>query len=142
MIHLRQLRTVFSLTATLFHSGNFLGARTVIGVFVISGRRRFLVPERIPSHFPRMNMCRPLPHASVSFTLHLVKTVRRRASTLSKLFTTSEYIVYASLPLIPVEAPRGSCSDNSLFHIFCCRLLPNTIPHFNHLPIVINCTDF
>ena len=77
MIHLRQLRTVFSFTASFFHSGHFLGARTVMGVFVISGRRRFLVPARIPSRYPGMNMCRPLPHASVSFTLHLVKTVRR-----------------------------------------------------------------
>ena len=75
MIHLQQLRTVFSFTASLFHSGHFLGARTVRGVFVISGRRRFLVPARIPYHFPGMNMCRPLPHASVSFTLHLAKTV-------------------------------------------------------------------
>ena len=76
MIHLRQLRTVFSFTACLFHSGHFLGERTVMGVLVISGRRRFLVPARIPSHSPRINMCRPLPQASVSFTLHLVKTVR------------------------------------------------------------------
>ena len=79
-----------------------------MGVFVISGRRRFLVPARIPSRFPGMDMCRPLPQASVSFTLHFVQTVRRRASTFSKLFTTSEKIVYASLPLIPVEAPWGS----------------------------------
>ena len=113
-----------------------------MGVLVISGRRRFLVPARIPSRFPGMNMCRPLPQASVSFTLHFVRTVHRRASTFSKLFTTSEKIVYASLPLIPVEAQRGGCFDNSLFRIVCCRLLPKTIPHFNHLPIVINSTDF
>ena len=92
-----------------------------MGVFGISDRRRFLVPARIPSHFPGMNMCRPLPQASVSFTLHFARTVRRRASTFSKLFTTSRKIVYASLPLIPVEAPRGSCFDNSLFRIVCCR---------------------
>ena len=61
-----------------------------MGVLVISGRRRFFVPARIPSRFPGMNMCRPLPQASVSFTLHLVKTAHRRASTFSKLFTTSE----------------------------------------------------
>ena len=79
-----------------------------MGVFVISGRRRFLVPEIIPSRFPGMNMCRPLPQASVPFTLHFVKTVRRRASTFSKLFTTSKKMLYASLPLIPVEAPQGS----------------------------------
>ena len=92
-----------------------------MGVFGRSDRRRFLVPARIPSHFPGMNMCRPLPQASVSFTLDFARTVRRRASTFSKLFTTSGKIVYASLPLIPVEAPRGSCFDNSLFHIVCCR---------------------
>ena len=80
-----------------------------MGVLVISGRRRFLVPARIPSRFPGMNMCSPLPQASISFTLHFVKTVCRRASTFSKLFTTSEKIVYASLPFIPVEAPQGSC---------------------------------
>ena len=62
-------------------------------------------------------MCRPLPQASLSFTLSFVKTVRQRASTYSKLFTTSEKIVYASLALIPVEAPWGSCFDSSLFHI-------------------------
>ena len=112
-----------------------------MGVLVISGRRRFLVPARIPSRFPGMNMCRPLPQASVSFTLHFDRTVRR-ASTFSKLFITSEKTVYASLPLIPVEAPWGSCYDNRLLHIVCCRLLPKTIPHFNHLPIVINSTDF
>ena len=87
-------------------------------------------------------MCRPLPQASLSFTLSFEKTVRRQASTFSKLFTTSEKIVYASLPLIPVEAPRGSCFDSSLFRIVCCHLLHKTIPHFNHLPIVINSTDF
>ena len=61
-----------------------------MGVLVISGRRRFLVPARIPSRFPGMNMCRPLPQASVSFTLHFDRTDRRKASTFSKLFTTSE----------------------------------------------------
>ena len=60
-----------------------------MGVFVISGRRRFFVPARIPARFPGMNMCRPLPQDSVSFTLHLAKTDRQRASTFFKLFTTS-----------------------------------------------------
>ena len=55
-----------------------------MGVLVISGRTQFFVPARIPSRFPGMNMCRPLPQASVSFTLHLVKTDRRRASTTSE----------------------------------------------------------
>ena len=90
MIHLRQLRTVFSFTASLFHSGHFLGERTVMGVLVISGSRRFFVPARIPSRFPGINMCRPLPQASFSVTLHFVKTVHRCASSFSKLFTTSE----------------------------------------------------
>ena len=90
MIHLQQLRAFFSFTASLFHSGHFLGERTVMAVLVISGRRRFFVPARIPSRFPGMNMCRPLPQASVSFTLHLAKTDHRRASIFSKLFTTSE----------------------------------------------------
>ena len=93
MIHLQQLRTVFSFTASLFHSVHFLGEWTVMGVLVLSGRRRYFVPARIPSSFPGMNMCRPLPQDSISFTLHLAKTDRRRASTFSKLFTTSEYIV-------------------------------------------------
>ena len=113
-----------------------------MGVLVISGRRRFLVPARIPSRFPGMNICRPLPQASVSFTLHFDRTVRHHPFSFSQSFTTSEKIVYASLPLIPVEAPRGSCFDNRLLCIVCCCLLPKTIPHFNHLPIAINSTDF
>ena len=90
MIHLRQLRTIFSFTASLFHSGHFLGERTLMGVLVISGSRQFFVPATIPSRYPGINMCRPLPQASFSETLYLVRTVRRRASTFSKLFTTSE----------------------------------------------------
>ena len=111
-------------------------------VLVISGRRQFLVPARIPSRFPGMNVCRPLPQASFSFTLHFDRTVCRLSSTFSKLLTTSEKIVYASLPLIPVEATRGSCFDNRLLHIVCCRLLPKTILQFHHLPIFINSTEF
>ena len=61
-----------------------------MGVLVISGSSRFFVPARIPSRFPGINMCRPLPQASLSDTLHLAKTAHRRASTFSKLFTTSE----------------------------------------------------
>ena len=61
-----------------------------MGVLVISGSSLFFVPARIPSRFPGINMCRPLPQASLSDTLHLAKTARQRASTFSKLFTTSE----------------------------------------------------
>ena len=44
-----------------------------MGVLVISGSSRFFVPARIPSRFPGINMCRPLPQASLSDTLHLAK---------------------------------------------------------------------
>ena len=49
-------------------------------------------------------------------------------------------IVYASFPSIPVEAPWGSCLDNKSHSMVCCCLLSRTIPHINHLPIVINST--
>ena len=41
-----------------------------MGVLVISGRRQFLVPARISSRFPGMNMCRPFPKHL--FPLHYI----------------------------------------------------------------------
>ena len=39
---------------------------------------------RIPSHLPGMNMCRPLPQASFSFTLHFLRTALHLASMFAK----------------------------------------------------------
>ena len=44
-----------------------------MGVLVISGSRQFLVPARIPSRFPGMNMCRPSPQASFSLPYILLE---------------------------------------------------------------------
>ena len=81
-----------------------------MGVMVISGRRRFFVPARIPSCFPGINMCRPLPQASVSFTLYLAKTDRRRSSTFSKLFTTSEREKMMLEGEVRIQKENGKCA--------------------------------